>query len=380
MSQNHFKHLDPVKNYFFKIGGLSFNQPKLAKDSIMLKSNLNNDYSDIIDKNKNNPIIKNVGKNVTLEMGKSAKTPIQIMEIVLPNVHRVLSKFLKRSGTMDMWVKKSGEDKIIIPKELEIISEILKKSYEFEKAVNENATNWNMWLLIDVRKVKKGHTQRNCGYHFDGLKIGGYHKGSKVTSIYSWCNKLPTRFFTGKVIFPKNFNSKYNANIIAQKQIKKNDEIFDSEPNNLYRFDGATVHTGIECESDINDRVFIRICFTPPNVLFNRLGNTKNPCFEYPSNWKWRKVCDPSISFKNSVKFEFPEEFKNLWDICCLGHPAFSMRHEGVKSYEYELMTELKCYYGPKFVKNVVKLYENADKNSELNILRCKMLLIKYYQ
>jgi hypothetical protein len=107
-------------------------------------------------------------------MGEQSKYPIKIKEIEIKDLFK-LKNIGENTGVMDMWIKKCYSDSIVISKELECIKDILIEAYNFESYVNPDIKSWNMWLLIDIRPVKKYHSQRNCGYHFDGLAI------SKIT-------------------------------------------------------------------------------------------------------------------------------------------------------------------------------------------------------
>jgi len=375
-----FNHLDHVKNYHVTAGGLSFNKPNLSSVSHTIKNiNLTSEdllrYEKIMKDNETNPIITNIGLPTNFDMAKQAKTPIKLKQIIPDNLSD-LEIIDNMSGVIDMLIKNGNQ--IIVPKELCMLENILVEAYKFESHTNKNIENWNMWLLVDIRPVQKFHTQRNAGYHYDGMALAGKHSNCPVTSIYSWANKLPTRFYTGKVTFPNNFDSKCNANIIAQKQTKKQEDIFASEEFCLYKFDGTTVHTGIESSENIYDRVFIRICFTAPNVLFDRLGNTVNPCLSY--NFLWRVVKDPIVTFKSIVQFDTPNEFKNLWDVACQGHPAFSCQHEGNNSFEYKLIKKLKKKYGRNFILNIIKLYEEEIQlGNVVSEIRKNILIEKYY-
>lgn len=374
-----YTHLNVIRDCTFKVGGLTFNQQTFNQGSITLNEALQSDpaFTKLIEEHRlaHNPIITDVGRPVEVSMGTVSKWPITVSPITIPNCHSDLSASLS-SGVIDMWCKVPGSSTITVPAELECITPLLTKAWQFEQHLNPNAINFNMWLLVDIRPIKQYHSQRNPGYHYDGFKVSGFHKGKGNTSIYSWCNKLPTRFYKGVIEFPDDFTSNCNANVLAQQQVKDPRYVIDTEPNTLYRFDGTTVHTGLDSDTEINDRVFVRICFTPPDVFFSREGNTVNPFMEYPKTWVWRTVTDPSITFKNLVTFTEPLECKNLWDVACQGHPAFSVQHEGIHALEHQLIQYLKLNFGPSFVKRVVELYER--EGTPLASIRAATLLSKY--
>ena len=378
-----FNHLNEISSCVHEQNGLSFNNPKLSTKYIQLNPTLTNEniiyYNQINESNYNNNILLDVGKDVILDMAKSKREPIKIQCIHLPNLHNELVKNIgQETGIMDMWIKPTKSYDIILPIELEPIIPIIDEIYKYESTINKNIYEWNMWLLVDTRTVKKNHPQRNGGYHYDGLSISGNHKGKPITSNISWCNTLPTRFYIGNINFPPNFKSNYNANIIAQKQIKKQKYILDSYPNIIYKFDGATVHTGIDSNDYINDRVFIRVCFTSSDVLFNRIGNTINPALvginsDIYNNFGWKNINHPFIIFKNILNYNNCEEFKNLWDIACLGHPCASIKYMGKKSIEYKLILSI-IKTTKQFINGVCKLYD--DENTLIGEIR-KQLLIK---
>jgi hypothetical protein len=376
-----FKHLDPVERHVVTAGGLSFNTPKLSHESVTLEPKVSeeeiNKFNNIINLNNQNPIITNIGKITSFEMAKQSKAPIELACIKPDNLDQI-NVIGKNSGIMDMWIKKYGSNNIVIPKELDILRDIIEESYKFEEFTNKDILNWNMWLLVDIRPVRQFHTQRNSGFHYDGMALSGKYKGCPVTSIYSWTNKLPTQFYTGIVEFPDNFKPEHNANIIAQKQIKHNDQILTTKPYHLYKFDATTVHTGVETSESINDRVFVRICFTAPTVLFDRIGNTINPFLSY-DDLCWRHVKDPVVTFKSLTRFNTPQEFKNLWDVACQGHPAFACQYEGKTSFEHKLIKKLKSNYSPSFINKIVEIYnEDVNKGNIVSHIRKELLLMKY--
>lgn len=377
-----FNHLDYVKDHIVIAGGLSFNKPQLSTIPLTLtpiiSSTDNERLKFILNKNKNNPIITNIGKPTSFQMAREAKVPIELAHIE-PNNLSEINVIGKTSGILDMWIKKSGTNSIVIPKELVVLQDIILEAYNFEAFTNKDIFDWNMWLLVDIRPIKRFHTQRNSGFHYDGMALCGKYQNCPVTSIYSWTNKLPTQFYIGSTTFPESFKNYHNANIFAQKQVKENHQILTTKPFYVNKFDATTIHTGVEACEDIDDRVFVRICFTAPHVLFDRKGNTINPCLSY-DNFNWRVVKDPIVTFKTLVCFDNPNEFKNLWDVACQGHPAFSCQYEGLTSFEYRLIKKLKQNYPISFVKAVSRLYDKEiNSGNILSNIRKELLIHKYF-
>lgn len=70
-----------------------------------------------------------------------------------------------------MKIKESGSDDIILPDNLEAIADLMYDTARYERFLNPDFTDWNMWLLIDRRPVEAASTQRNSGAHCDGFRM-----------------------------------------------------------------------------------------------------------------------------------------------------------------------------------------------------------------
>lgn len=366
-------YLHRIQQHHVVTGGLSFNTPTFGEQYYVLHaSSLTWDNCDIP---SHHPIIRDIGKIITPEMGQDGRTPIQISFYKDNAIHTQLSQQLKCKGIIDMWCKLEGSVDVVIPAELACIKHIIQPIIDFERQTNPNYLHWNMWLLVDTRKVLKGHTQRNSGFHYDGLNLAGKYAGTPNVSIYAWANRLPTLFCKKPVKYPDDFQLNHNASIYAQRMPKSRRDIVTFPNGTLLKFDGATVHSGADADRDIHDRVFVRVCFTAPGVWFDRKGNTINPFLIYPSQWTWRSVHDPSVKLVNTAEFDTAEEFKNMWDVACLGHHAFSTMYSGDKAHEHQLVLAIRKR-GPKFLQNVLDLY--SIENDEIGILRSNLLRLKF--
>ncbi len=165
---------------------------------------------------------------------------------------------------------------------------------------------------------------------------------------------------------------------------RKDISTVDTKPNLLYRMDGHTPHRGAFSNGYIEDRVFIRICFTPPGKEFYREGNTINPCLNYSENY-WRKVPDPGSYLSNVTDFKTPEEFVNMWNIACQGHPSYGIQGSGRSSHENQLLDKLKNsrFSVQKKVQahyaNRVKFFReaNCENLAEIEEIRAALLSLK---
>lgn len=376
-----------IKNHTIVAGGLDFCNVNLDTDSpiqidtsVCIDHKIKAKYIYIISKNKHNNVIRDIGKKVNMNMAFTRRLPVEFDEYVDNEIHQKLAESLDRTGVIDMWIKQQNNNVIVLPHELKPIEEIVKRIYDFEKLINKDILNWNMWLLVDCRPISKGCTQRNAGFHYDGLNLSGKYAGTNLVSVYSWTNKLPSLFYTGKLKRVDDLDNyidmdSINMSTYAQMKIDKR-FIIKSTPNCLIKFDGATLHTGDVTTDNITDRVFIRVCFTPQNVWFDRIGNTLNPYLVYPESFKWRIVNDPSTRLINPVFYKDEQEFKNVWDVACLGHHAFCTMYEGKRAYEYQLIQSLRSTKGLIFIRAIKRLYDQ-DK-TEFGKQRYRILYEKF--
>jgi hypothetical protein len=362
---NPLKYLNPIPELFHQNGGLSFNQPIFSDKKIILSfDKISGDYKDIIKLHANNPIIQDHDKTVSIDMITKEKFPIVFDSYADVKIHDKLSKELKNRGCMDMLISPEGSNYIVIPTELEPVLPIVNKMIAFEKHIKTDLSNYNIWLLVDTRAVYEGMTQRNSGFHYDGLNIGGRYRGVKNVAIYTWTNRLPTLYYTKGIkydILKQNENkNRINMSIYSHMLVDGKYTI-PSKSDDIVRMDGTTLHSADVAGENIVDRVFVRLCITGSKHWFDRLGNTENPFINYPAGFEWNNVCDPSVSLIQSVYFETPLEFKRLWDISCLGHSAFAICNEGYRSYQYKLLNEVKGRKGLGFIKDVAKLYNRSN-------------------
>lgn len=355
---------------FHEITGLEFTKSILSKENPIKLVPNDIDKEDYKRKYMDNPIFVEMGHEFNKSMVEVARIPFSIGYYKDVNLHSILKKHIQR-GVIDMLIKKSGSLETIIPIELKSLTNILQPMINFEAAFNPEFIEWNLWLLVDLESVFLGETQRNSGAHCDGFQ-GLKHQKEPITSIYVWTNRLSTEFQRKGFKLPDDFDETVdNVSILMQRDWEK-EKVITFPENTIIKMDGVTVHRGAAAPDEIRDRVFVRVCATPGNVLFDRWGNTPNPCFN--NYFKWRIVPDPSSMLKNTTDFSTPEQFKNMWDVACLGHPSFSIYKMGKKSHQYQLMMEL-MNYGMSFIKKVVKMYQDEDNIIE----KLRGRILEYY-
>lgn len=69
-----------------------------------------------------------------------------------------------------------------------------------------------------------------------------------------------------------------------------------------------------------------------------------------------------------------------MWDICCQGHPVFSMQYEGMHSVEYKIIKKLRNKHNITFLNQIIMLYEDEIKKGNIvQEIRSKLLIEKYF-
>lgn len=299
-------------------------------------------------------IFEDIGKTYYDGITAKVRVPAPVSYFVSEDIHQQTAAI--GPGVIDMKIKSSGSDDIILPEEFKPLSEMIRISATLEKYLNPEYKEWSMWLLVDRRPAVAGTTQRNGGAHCDGFRMSQPYL--QQTAVYTWCNTLPTEGTTAAYPLPKNFDPlKHNFSSVLTRDWDESTTL-DTEPYFIYRMDGHTPHRGKVSDRDIDNRVFIRICFTPPGKEFNRKGNTPNPCMDYPDNY-WVTVHDPASRLANITDFETPNQFIRMWENACQGHSSYGILGSGKNSHEQQLVEKLKkC--GPVTLHSIFKKYENT--------------------
>ncbi|MBD8615637.1 hypothetical protein IFT69_18210 [Pseudomonas putida] len=136
-----------------------------------------------------------------------------------------------------------------------------------------------VYLTYDTRPFKKGSTQRNPGWHFDGLQ--GNEVMLKQPGCYSflWTNKLP--FLISDQSFSLaglDVGQHHIFDSLATQVFE--DAVTESIPENLYLMSCYQVHRAQVAQEDVNDRLFVRITFS--ELAYTSTSMTLNPDIDYP--------------------------------------------------------------------------------------------------
>lgn len=182
---------------------------------------------------------------------------------------------------LDMPIKMAGDKEYRIPLEFKNFIDPISKMISWENAHNKNSIDFYAYLTVDQTLSKEGEYHREPGCHVDGFQ--GARISPKVACDRSYivldCN-CPS-------IWNQSFETVENMDDSTHNIFHEFDRTkhYSSEikvsPYNIYFMDGYTVHSANEITNE-NKRTFLRLSYSARQ--FDRMGNSKNNCFDY--NWE----------------------------------------------------------------------------------------------
>lgn len=160
-------------------------------------------------------------------------------------------------------------------------SETIKKIKEFISYIPKelNLNDRYCYLTIDNKKVSKGFSQRDSGFHIDGFQGDEVpiKKEGDITLI--WMNSLPTEYVNTIKINDNLDISKYNI----FKHINENVDVTKInrlEVNTLYLINSYQVHQSQIAKHDL-DRLFIRISFSKIPITSKKMSINSKMEYNY---------------------------------------------------------------------------------------------------
>lgn len=182
----------------------------------------------------------------------------------------------------DMPIKFPGTD-VRVPAELEQFAGTIRRVLEIEKAINPRYDDYYCYLEVDQSRVMPGTLQRELPCHVDGLQGARWNPKVEINHSYLVGSALPTVFYVQPFHLGQLDEKRHNFFWEMNRQVQETDSAhaFQGEPWEIQLMDAYTVHRGAEA-TEPTDRTWIRLSFEVRK--FDRVGNTKNPMFDY--DWK----------------------------------------------------------------------------------------------
>lgn len=228
----------------------------------------------------NSPIIKDLNTVWDVEKFKTARTPLSLG--VIPEEERTL--FCKPGVPIirDMPIKFPNSD-VRLPIELSQFENTIRKILEIEKAINPDYDEYYCYLEVDQGEVRPGTLQRELPCHVDGLQGARTNPKVKINHSYIVGSALPTIFYNQPFDLSRLDETKHNFFWEMNRQVRETNSAHavQGQPWEIQLMDAYTVHRGCEATEPVF-RTWIRLSFEVR--IFDRVGNTKNPLFDY--NWK----------------------------------------------------------------------------------------------
>lgn len=228
---------------------------------------------------ESNPILKDVHTVWDLSKFQTVRQPI-----VIGNMNRFEMDLIQEYECfLDMPIKMAGSNEYRIPGEIYHIDFFVKRVAEYEHLINKNVEDYYCYLTLDVGRLKVGETQRRGGCHVDGFQGARIQPKNFINRSYTTSNILPT------VFYPHPFETWHldeevdNFFLDFDRQAKE-DLAWRPRHGEIVLMDAYCVHRADVTPAMLHDRlrVFIRMSYDVR--IFDRLGNTHNPMFDY--NWE----------------------------------------------------------------------------------------------
>ena len=217
-------------------------------------------------------VIQTVGSVFDKSLFGFPHTPIVIAEV------NNTAKFSRQSDirVLNCPIKFSGSNKYNVPRELLQFDEALAKCIAYEHAINPDVLNYYAYLTVDQGIVKEDEYQRKAGCHSDGFQGAGRPK-RPIARTYSAYDNTPSIFYGQKFITTHLDPARHDFFLSFDEQAETENEMFF--PNYSIILSGAySVHRSAPAETT-GYRTFFRLHYDL--AVFDQLGNTHNPLFNY---------------------------------------------------------------------------------------------------
>jgi hypothetical protein len=261
------------------IGGLSFTMPELGKEFFSVAPRT---WSKKID--KDHFIIKTV--NTIFDKKNFAFPHIPILIDAIEQKKKFsLSNNIR---VLDCPIKFPGNAVYRVPNELAQFEEAICKIVSYEHTINPNAKDYYAYITVDQKPLKAFSFQRTPGCHVDGFQGAKFVSKKYIARSYIAYDTLPTIFYAQG--FRTDYLSEATDNFfLAFDDQAEEGSIVKFDPYNIILMNAYTVHMSDLCYLPTK-RSFLRITFD--TAKYDRLGNTKNNCFDY--SW--------SMSYRNTLE------------------------------------------------------------------------------
>ncbi len=193
---------------------------------------------------------------------------------------------------LDMPIKFPNTD-VRVPSALASVVPAIQRILDVEASLNPRYDNYYAYLSVHQATIEAGERMRENPYHVDGFQGPRWKEKHPVNHSYLLANTLPTVFYP--VGFPLDeidpcFDDVY-AEFAHRIESDPQTPTWRADDFDLVLMDAYCVHRGDIAKRPVS-RTWLRISWE--TRIFDRLGNSHNPLFDYD----WEMVArdtDPRI-------------------------------------------------------------------------------------
>jgi hypothetical protein len=253
-----------------------------------------------IDYDEESQVIKDLNSIWDMGKFKTARAPVSFGK--LPTGWR--ESFDRATGRyLDLPIKFPGTD-YRLPRELENLFPTIRWIADLQMTVNPQYDDYYCYLTFHSDFVKRGTLEREAPCHVDGFQ-GARKVSTSINHSFTVSNCLPTAYYVQPFSVDKLDVTKHDFFWEFNRQVAMTNSrhAITHEPYEITMMDAYCVHRGVEAPED-TPRNWLRMSYE--KRIFDRLGNTHNPLFDY--NWEmverdieqlnlvaYDQDCDPSL-------------------------------------------------------------------------------------
>lgn len=180
----------------------------------------------------------------------------------------------------NLMLKIRHSDQLVMPHYLgESVRSFVEDCVALAKENGLPVRNRFLYLTLDSRPFKKGATQRNPGWHTDGMQGNEIAVKQKGCFHFLWTNKLPYKISTQGFDLSGLNVSKHHVFDSLALQIY-DDSVQTTKAGHLYLVNCYQMHTAVPTDEDLEDRLFVRLSFS--ELPYTSHTMSLNPDIEYP--------------------------------------------------------------------------------------------------
>lgn len=275
--------------------GKRFFLPSLSKEGFEVVADASKNQA-VLPSAEQSPVIKDLNSVWDLSKFLVPREPVRVGMIEGEELARFGSPGAPR--VLDMPIKFPGSN-FRVPQEFEQFRSVIERIAHCEAALNpECFDEYYCYMTVDQGWVKPETLQREAPCHVDGFQGARWEPKERINHTYVVSDAIPTTYYPQAFDFSKLDIAVHNFfwEMNRQVALAKSAGALRPQEGEISLIDAYTVHRGSEADRETH-RTWIRLSFETRK--FDRLGNGKNPLFQY--EWEMR---ERDIEGLNLVAFD----------------------------------------------------------------------------